>query len=817
MVKNCRTRLNGLLALMIAVPFVSPPFVLAEGVLRLEEVFVTATRRAETDIQATPIAVTLLDSQQINRAVPRDLLDMAAYAPNVSSGKQPGYNAANFAIRGIGQNSIILYYENQVGVVVDDFVIPHIQTANIEMLDIASVEILRGPQGTLFGKNTTAGAISVKTNRPDLQSNTLDVRGKLAQYGRYEGQAIANVAISDTAAFRASGLYMKSDGYYELGAEYGPVVDFFGVGHPLAGTSGRGDGSDYGGDDVFSGRFKLRWQPTEALDLNLAYEVVRDKGDAPPSINGTPAFGYLFPALGFRADGGSPFDRATTMLRDDPLLGRDKGHSVNVDGFYFNLDWSLNDRYILSGFAGHRITDSWLPVTSSGEPTPISLFDVNRQDERETTQLELRLASDLGGSFEWLVGGFYQEDDTVFSAAQFLGFVDFTIPSGQAFGDPLFYNNYPQVLSNTQDASAWAIFADATWNLTDKLSVGAGVRYTEERKQWAGRNSVFVLILDPYFNLGMTSDQLGEPIAAADFERFPAGVVRDRESWAEPTWRLHAGYQATEDLYAYASYSTGFKSGGYTDQTGTGGNPIEPVQARPTDPETADSFELGLRSELMDNKLRMNLTGFWVTYDDSQQQLLATIPADRDGDGFNESEFQETRYFNAAEIEVKGIEFEATWRLTEHLTLAGSVGVLDAEMKKFEADTNFDGAKNIELSGSPVARAPDTTWNLDVLYSLPVTAGIVDIAFNMNYEDEAVFAYTDVLGAPNGMTDERTLVNVSAAFTSADDDWWLRLYAKNLANTEYRIGEYPVASLWVMSFYGEPRTIGLEGGIRFDW
>ena len=275
---------------------------------RLEEVLVTATRRVETDIQSTPIAVTQVSAEQIQRLVPRDLLDVAIFAPNVVAGQQPGFNAANFAIRGVGQNGIILYYENQVGVMVDDFVIPHIQTANIEMLDIASVEILRGPQGTLFGKNTTGGAINVKTNRPELDSNSLEMRGQVAQYGRYEGQGILNLAVGENLAFRAAAVYMKSDGWYSNSAAYGPVADL-GVGFPLAGTSGQGDGADVGGDDVFSGRFKLRWQPTAALDINLAYEIVRDDSDVPPSYNNTPPnTDYAWNALGFTRDAGDPLD-----------------------------------------------------------------------------------------------------------------------------------------------------------------------------------------------------------------------------------------------------------------------------------------------------------------------------------------------------------------------------------------------------------------------------------------------------------------------------------------------------------------------------
>ncbi|RMF96029.1 MAG: TonB-dependent receptor [Gammaproteobacteria bacterium] len=789
----------------------------AQGAV-LEEILVTATRRAETDIQTTPVAVTPVGEQDIERLIPRDLLDVAAYAPNVSAGKQPGFNSANFAIRGVGQNGIILYFENQVGVTVDDFVIPHIQTANIEMLDIERVEILRGPQGTLFGKNTTGGVINVKTKRPDLEQGSLDLRGKFASFGRYEGQAIVNVPFAEKFAFRAAALYMNSDGFYRNGAKYGPVGDL-GVGYPLVGATGQGDGSKVGGDDVFSGRFKLRWQPTDNLDINFAYEIVRDDGDSPPSVNGTPPnSGYLWNVLGFTQDEGDPVEVAAITNREDNLLQMgSRGHEIDVDGFYLNVDWRLNDDYTVVGFVGRRETDSWLPSTYTGEVGPVSLFDANRQDERETTQLEFRIASDLEGPINWLAGFFYQKDETIFTVAQTLGFVDMTLDSATIFGDPLFFNNNPQVLSNGQDAESWAIYGDATWNVNDRFTVGAGLRFTHEEKDWTGRNQVFIQALGGGFDPNFTWRELGEPLAAADFDRFPFGVVHDSQDWDEPTWRLTASYQLTDDLFTYFTYARGFKSGGYNDQTGTGGNPIEPIQARPTDPETADSFELGLRSDLLDNTLRFNLTGFYVKYDDSQQQLLATISADRDGDGINESTFQETRFFNAASIEVFGIEVESTWRATEHFTARGSLGWLDASFDKFQADTDFDGTIDTDLSGNDVARAPEITANLDLLVNHSAFNGELEWAANINYEDEAVYAYTSVADTPDGLTDSRTLLNGSITYRPNDGNWWLRIYGKNLSDERYRIGELPVATLWVMSFYGEPRSFGIEGGVGFTW
>lgn len=781
----------------------------------LEEVLVTATRRAETDIQTTPVAVTAITGAEVDRLVPQDLGDVLVYAPNVVNGKQPGFNSANFAIRGVGQNGIILYFENQVGVTVDDFVIPHIQTANVNMLDISSVEILRGPQGTLFGKNTTGGVINVKTNRPELDANTLSLRGQVAEFGRYEGRAIGNVALGENVAARAAVMYTQSDGYYENGASFGPVADF-GVGHPFAGASGQGDGDNIGGQDAFSGRFKLRWQPSERVDVNLAYEMVRDRGDTPPSVNDTPDGDYLFNALGFTRDEGDRVDVAGVTNRNGVLMEMgDKGHEIDVDGLYLNVDWDISDSYTITGFAGHRETDSWLSNTYTGEVGPVSLFDATRQDERETTQLEARISSNLSGPFDFVAGAFYQEDETVFSVAQVLGFVDLTLDSAALFGDPLFFNNNPQVLANAQDAEALAVYFDGTWQLSQRWSIGAGIRYTEEKKAWTGRNQVFVQALDGGFDPDFTWRELGEPLAAADFGRFPTGVVRDDEEWNEPTYRVTLGYEPSDTMYLYGTYSRGFKSGGYNDQTGTGGNPIEPIQARPTDPETADSYEVGMRSEWFDNRLRMNLTGFYVTYDDSQQQLLAEIEADRDGDGVNESTFQETRFFNAAEIEVYGLELESAWRITDAFRIQGSLGWLESDFKEFQADTDFDGAIDTVLDGNPVARAPEWTYNLDFLYDHAFMGGRVDWNLNVNYVDEATYAYTSVAGTPDGITDERTLVNAAVTFRPDSGSWWLRAFGKNLTDEEYRLGELPVADLWVMSYYGQPSAFGIEAGVDF--
>jgi iron complex outermembrane receptor protein len=775
---------------------------------QLEEVMVTATRRTETDIQTTPVSVTALTSRDIEETVPRDLGDIANQVPNFIAGKQPGFRAAAFAMRGVGTTSIIVYQDAQVGVTIDDFVMPSVQTQNMEMFDIEQIEVLRGPQGTLFGKNTTGGVINVRTKKPRMGETTFDVQGKVEEHGRYEGRLAVNWGIGETLALRASGIYMESDGYYENGAEYGPVTAFDPA-HPANGTTGKGDGDDVGGDDVFSGRFKALWQPNESFSALAQYEIIRDNGDSPPSVNTTPKGAPLaFNLLGLTQDSGDAIDNAAVTNEKRFLLGMDDGHQIDVDGYYLNLDYSFGD-YTLSSVTGYREQDSELPSTYTGEVGPNSLFDANRQDERETFQQEIRLASDFTGPFNFVTGAFYQDDDTTFCVNQVLGFLDLFGLGSDNFGDPEFFGNNPQVLCNEQDAENWAVFGDFTYDFAERWSFGGGLRWTDEEKKWKGRNQVFWQAIEGGFDPSITWEDFSEPLDGANFSKYPTGVVEDDESWDEPTWRATISYEVSEDMFSYFTYSRGFKSGGYNDQTGTAGVPITAASAAPTDPEKADSFELGLKSDLWGNRLRVNLSAFYVEYTDAQKDLVSTFENEFGGT------FQETRFYNAADMTAAGFEGEFTAAVTDNLTLRGNVGYLDTEYDEFTADTDFDGVDDTDLSDRDVNRAPEWQWNLDAIYEHSLLGGEMRWVANANYVDEAVFVYSVVDPRYDGITDDRTLFNGSVTWTENEGRYWVRLYGKNLSDEEYRVGELPVADIWTFAYYGEPRTFGIEAGWFF--
>ena len=285
--------------------------------------------------------------------------------------------------------------------------------------------------------------------------------------------------------------------------------------------------------------------------------------------------------------------------------------------------------------------------------------------------------------------------------------------------------------------------------------------------------------------------------------------MRHDSSPSEPTWRLSLGYQATDDVYTYATYSRGFKSGGYNDQIGNSGafgNDLEAFEeaVAPTESETADSYEIGVKSEALDGRLRLNVTGFYVQYDDLQRQI--NIPLIING-----VEQQITQFFNAAKADVKGIEVEATALVSDNLTLRGVFGYQDCNIKEFVAP----GA-GYDLTSSPCERAPELQWTLDATYQTPIGNALkLVVNAHVNYTDENL--YTQSIQSPdfNTFLDSRTLLNASITISDRDDKYFGRIIGKNLTDTRYKVATQVVAGLWTFANYGPPRFLAAEVGVRW--
>ena len=378
----------------------------ALGQAQLEEVLVTATRRGETDIQITPISVTALDDEDLDKMLMRDIGDMTAAVPNLVTGNAPAFNSFNPSLRGVGKDGIILYIESPVGVSVDDFVMMSTQTQMLEPFDIASIEVLRGPQGTLFGKNTTAGGHQRQDQEAGAgRQQAWRCPASYAEFDSIDTKFALNVG-GETLALRAAGIYQKSDGYYKNGASatsFDPAA-LFGTGEFVPQTF-EGDGRSLGGDDVFSGRLKLLWAPQDGIEARLTYEMIRDNMDSPPIVAENAPNSVFTAFLGFGGSfEGDPIDHAAVSERSDFFKISD-GHQVDVDGIYGHLDWDLNETLTLHSVTGYRKQESRLPSTYVGH-TRASLFDATRDDDRDTFQQEVRIDSSFDGPFNFCRGRF---------------------------------------------------------------------------------------------------------------------------------------------------------------------------------------------------------------------------------------------------------------------------------------------------------------------------------------------------------------------------------------------------------------------------
>jgi iron complex outermembrane receptor protein len=779
--------------------------------LQLEEVLVTATRRV-TDVQSTPVAVTAIDSEKFESMFAASIADVALLTPNFSAAQITGFNAAGFAMRGASQTDILVYWEPPVGVIVDDFVVPHMQTQLLDAYDIERVEVLRGPQGTLFGKNTTAGVVNVKTKKPIMNEFGADISYTYGDYGRQELKGAINIpVIDDTLAFRIAAFAQESDGYYENGK----------VSLGSAGGDYVGDGSEIGGDDSLSGRAKMLWTPTDNLTINLQYEYLKDRSDSPPAVNETdPASAQAFNTIGFPGvTRGDPLKQAGVTNKDRVAngsssgLGFGDGHAIDVDGYYMNIDWTIGN-FQLASVTGFREQESNLPSTYTGEVGDVngvvSIFDANRYDERETFQQELRLSSYFDGPFNFVTGIFYQKDETSFNVAQYLGLLDiFGTGVPGVIGD-----NDPILISNNQDMESIAVYIDGTFDFSDSWTLSAGFRYTQEEKDFFSRPGRPISIA-----YGESSSAL--PFDGNDTNRYPCNpddpldCRTDSETWNEPTYRILLANQFTDNLYGYGSFSHGFKSGGYSDQAGSGLD--VPLSATRYDPEEADSFEIGLKWDFWEGRGRFNSALFYVEYTDMQRATIVVTPEG----------LQETVVFNAAEVEAYGMELETTILLVEGLTLQANLGWLETEYKDFDLDLDLDpGTAPTSLSGNDVTRAPELNAGLDLTYVYPADWGQVRVIGGVYYEDEstnyyAVDAPSDGFpgGTPvpdfNTTLQSRTLFNASVTYTHPSNGWYVAAFGKNLTDERYRNASQYVGGLWTFSTYAEPRVWGVELGAKF--
>lgn len=813
------------------------------GVGTLEEVIITGTKRNEAS-QDVPIAISAISAADLSRSPINDVRALANLAPGLVLSAPAGFNATGGGMRGTGTNIILVTQDAPVSFLMDDFVLSHVTSQFLTLFDTQQIEVYRGPQGTLFGKNTTGGVISVTSKRPVLGEYGAETQLSLGQYrnGASNGslKAAINVPLGDTLALRIAAIYDMDEGYYtndKATATYPRNVPIWGAFGIPAGTlppdgidlNAKGTGGRLGGKDVIASKIKLLWEPTDNYSALLQGELVRDRSDAPPGVNESTATDLLT-ALGFPGiQLAGQKDVFSTAITGNSDIKMDQGHKVDTEGLYLTqtLGTSVGE---FKSITGYRQEQQRLPSTYTGESF-LTLFDSTRNTERFTFQQELRFASDFDGPFNFVAGGNYFKDTFNFRAFFQVGLVGLIPsihpttgtalrPDGRVNLDTSVFRDF-QLQTTKQQRTEYAAYLDGKYEITDKLGFTAGIRFSKDEKDFdrlvdgGGLCNQFTPNSDKRIVNGVCRDVRSQNISRAGIlpkqwdgrseplPRTSFGTdVLASDSWNETTWRAVLDYKPTEGQLWYLSYATGFLSGGFSETCAT-------VSRCAYDPETNTNIELGFKADLFDNTLRLNAAAYLTKYEDLQRAVVANYTS---ADGSSQ---QETVTVNTGTSEIKGIDLEATWVPSDNLRIGASINWLDHKYGKGSVlpDLRGTGAP-VDLTQFDVPFSPELKYGLNAAYDVPLSSGSrVTLQGDLNYQD---VAETDVFNGLNTQMEKRTLVGLSATWHAQDDRWSATLYGANLTDETYRVAALPVAGLWNFTNYGPPRSFGVTLNFNFE-
>lgn len=822
----------------------APPSRSAIG--QLEEVVVTGTKREEA-LQDVPVTISAVTAESLALTKVNDVRALDRVTPGLVLSAPAGFNATGGGMRGTGTNIILVTQDAPVSFLMDEFVLSHVTSQFLTLFDVQQVEVYRGPQGTLFGKNTTGGVISITSKKPVLGQFSGETELNLGAYENGANvmsvKAAVNLPISDTLAFRFAGIYDQSDGYYQATKATAtfpdnvPLWGLFGIpaGTPVpeeVDTTVTGTGERLGGKSVLAAKAKLLWEPNDTYSAYFIFEGVEDRSDSPPGVNESTSTDLLtllgFPGIQLAGQK----NVFATLISNNDDIGMDKGHRVDTLGVYLTQDLNLSMGQIKS-ITGYREETQRLPSTYTGESFQ-TLFDSTRNTERFTFQQELRFASDFDGPFNFVAGANYFEDTFNFRAFFSVGLVSlipvvdptttnanpFIRSDGRVSLDTRALFDY-QLQFTEQDRKEYAFFWDGSFDVTDSLRLSAGIRYSKDEKDFIRGvdggglcnaftepqdvvivNSVCRDVRSQYISrAGLTPrqwDGRSVPLPPESFGTY----VDTSDDWEETTWRVVADYKFSDTQMVYLSYATGFLSGGFSETCAT-------VSRCAYDPETNDNVELGYKADLFDATLRLAASAYLTKYENLQRAVVAAYTS---ADGSSQ---QETVTVNTGGSEATGVDVELTWVPTDNLRLTGAVNWIDHEYDSGTFLPDLRGTNQpVDLTQFDVPFSPEWKFILGASYELGLASGKrVTLNGALNYQDEAE---TDVFNGLNTQMEERTLVDLSATLHDREDRWALTAYVSNALDETYRIAALPVAGLWNFTNYGPPRSFGLTLNVKFD-
>ena len=729
----------------------------------LDEIVVTARRRPES-LQTVPVSVIALSAKQLESRSVTNLRSLQRFVPNVTFAPSQGVGemAGNVFIRGIGQEDFAVGAEPGVGFYLDGVYLGRTFGTLMNITDVDRVEVLRGPQGTLFGKNSIGGAISVVSVLPQPEA---DHRASviLGNYDRSEFRAVVNQPLSGRLFARLSGARVRRDGHVRrLAPEASPELLEELNWRPV-------DLHSEGDEDNLTGRLQLRWLATDGLTVDLALDRSRKRGHQSalhldriaPNAGILPALNDLI-AQGLLPGPPITADYSPNSLLESNATGRNWARQEFWGGSA-KLTRSLSNA-TLSLLLAYRGLRNRSGIDSDGLPFDITELDLHAKQRQLSAELQL---AGSNGPLSYVGGVFlFHEKSRILPSNANLNNILFTCGCFYAPGaEPLFITD-PRKLAG----GSYAAYAQGNYGLTDRLSISLGLRYTHERKRISGQAYQLDAQLQP------TDILIGEG--------------RNRGSWNPVTYRAGVEYRLNPDLMAYGSLARGYKSGGFNSRTNFA---LPNLGFREFKPETALTYEAGVRSQWWHRRLRLNATAFQTDYRDIQ--LRQIIPGGA------------SVIDNAAKARIRGFEVEVAVAPMTGLTLTGAYGHLDPRfldvgtVQGLTLDTSFQ-------------RTPRHSFTLGAGFERPVGFGILELHTDYSYRSKEQFQILPALNDQKGYG----LLDARMTLRASDDRWAIALFGTNLTDVRYRsagrgtlLGQTGLA----YSSVGLPRQIGVQLSTRF--
>ena len=713
----------------------------AAGVV--EELVVTARRREES-LKDVPVAVTAVTAERLSLIGATDITTMQQTTPNLTVQVARGSNSTLISfIRGIGQQDPLWGFEPGVGLYIDDVYVARPQAAVLDIFDIQRLEVLRGPQGTLYGRNTIGGAIKYVTAK-----------------------------IGDDREFKIKAIGGSYDEFDVVASAKGKLTDTLGLGLTFAhfGHDGYGKNLNTGADqydkDVDAGRVTLEWAPSDRVFFRLAADSVLDKSNPRHGHREVQALN----AAGQPIAGGAPLDDVY-----DTRAGSGDKNKVEARGVSLLGEWDVNDAIKLKSITAYRSGET--NGTIDFDELPAAILDVpaHYNDHQFTQELQLLYTTDKVQA----VGGLFYLNAT----------------AAGAFDTVLSQANLTIATAGFVDTESWSGYADVSYNVTEALRISVGGRYTRDEKTGSVYRQNFTGLISPLF---------GNRTAVP-------GLVRsnftNKKTFEKFTPRVSVSYDVNPDITGYASFSQGFKSGGFDMRADA---ILTPTSVNGYEPESVDSYEAGLKGYFFDRRLSLNTAVFYAKYKD--QQITQQTPV-----GASIA----SQVLNVGQSHMSGVEVEGVANLLPNLTANFSLGYIKAE---------FDEYRALDLTSvPPVVR---DFADVRVFQNTPEWTGSFSFTYTADLGDHGRVTFTPsasyrdsfhMFEIPSSLDQgSYWLLDASLVWTSADDRYRVGLHGKNLGDETYRIGGYNFPQTAgvlfgnsVSAFYGPPRTILLSLEAKF--